>query len=173
MIHTTHRSAAAARSAAIDTALRHWGDAVDGVWVATPTTDADTVVGSAWLSTHLAWAEAGFDGVAGLVGVASKDDDEDLATRYLASIAPQGTAQGHAHVHGANLGFRASRWRAVGGCGAGGDGEDHRLWERFRAHGAQLPRGHRPRGDDERPAPRPRRRRVRRLPRAPHDGRGA
>jgi len=136
VIHTTQRSAAGARSVAIDTALRHWGDAIDGVWVAT--TDADTVVGSAWLSTHLAWARAGFDGVAGLVGVAWEDGDEDLATRYLESIAPQGTAQGHAHVHGANLGFRANRWRAVGGCGAEGDGEDHRLWDRFRAHGAQL-----------------------------------
>jgi len=136
VIETAHRSAAAARSAAVETALLRWGDAVEHVWVAT--TDADTVVGEGWLAAHLDWARAGFDGVAGLVGVAWQDDDHDLAARYLTSIALGGTAEGHHHVHGANLGFRAARWRAVGGCGSEGDGEDHRLWHRLRAHGAQL-----------------------------------
>ena len=41
--------------------------------------------------------------------------------------------EGHAHVHGANLGIRADRWRAVGGFGQRTVGEDVDLVERVRA----------------------------------------
>ncbi len=41
--------------------------------------------------------------------------------------------EGHEHVHGANLGVRASRWREVGGFGPHRLGEDVRLVERIRA----------------------------------------
>jgi hypothetical protein len=41
--------------------------------------------------------------------------------------------EGHTHVHGANLGVRADRWRAVCGFGPLSVGEDVELVERVRA----------------------------------------
>ena len=41
--------------------------------------------------------------------------------------------EGHAHVHGANLGVRASRWRQAGGLGPRLVGQDVHLVERVRA----------------------------------------
>ena len=45
---------------------------------------------------------------------------------------------GHGHVHGANLGVRASWWQAVGGCGPAGCGEDRELWDRLAQAGART-----------------------------------
>ncbi len=42
--------------------------------------------------------------------------------------------EGHAHVHGANLGIRASRWRNVGGFRDLRIHEDVELVSRVRAH---------------------------------------
>lgn len=135
VIRTDHQSAGSARAAAVDEALvrrpRH-----ERVWVTT--TDADTVVHESWLTTHLAWAGTGVDGIAGLVDVAWAPDQEQLAVRYRQSIAADGLSVGHRHVHGANLGLSASRWREVGGCGSRRVGEDRELWERLRAAGALL-----------------------------------
>lgn len=136
VINTAHRTAGGARSAAIDAALERTARDPARVWVAT--TDADTVVDRSWLATHLAWANSGIDGIAGLVGVAWEGGPEDLADRYRASIVRGGVGVGHAHVHGANLGLRADRWVAVGGCGPGAVGEDHELWTRLRTSGALL-----------------------------------
>lgn len=134
VVRTAHGTAGAARAAAVETALWHLRDA--SVWVAT--TDADTVVDRTWLGTHLAWAGTGVDGVAGLVDVAWEPGSEGLAGLYRASIADGGVALGHAHVHGANLGIRGTRWAAIGGCGALAVGEDQDLWRRLLADGAQL-----------------------------------
>lgn len=91
-----------------------------------------------WLAHHLRWAWAGLDGIAGLVEVAWRPDQAQLAARFQASMRRLGCGEGHAHVHGANLGLRASRWVEVGGCDERADGEDHDLWRRLRAVGARL-----------------------------------
>lgn len=45
--------------------------------------------------------------------------------------------EGHGHVHGANLGVRASSWRRVGGFGDSRVGEDVGLVERIRTGSAR------------------------------------
>jgi glycosyltransferase involved in cell wall biosynthesis len=126
-------SAGAARAAALDAGITAVGGDLTTVWLAT--TDADSVVAADWLACHLRWASTGVDAVAGLVDVAWRPDQQVLAHRYSRARARGGTATGHHHVHGANLGVRASRWAEVGGCGDGEDGEDGELWRRLRAAG--------------------------------------
>jgi glycosyltransferase involved in cell wall biosynthesis len=135
VLRTDHRGAGAARAAAIDEGLRRRAGR-DRVWVAT--TDADTLVHESWLATHLAWAGTGVDGIAGLVDVAWAPGQEQLAARYRESLTADGLSVGHRHVHGANLGLAAARWREVGGCGPLTVGEDRDLWDRLRSVGALL-----------------------------------
>lgn len=126
-------SAGAARSAAINAALRATSD-TDHTWIST--TDADTVVGEGWLSNQLAWAAHGYGAISGLVDVEWEPGTDHLESRYRASLGS--TSVGHAHVHGANLGLLARHWIAVGGCGDAADGEDHELWRRLRAIGVSI-----------------------------------
>ncbi len=128
--------AGAARAAALDVALRRLPVDPGRAWLAT--TDADTIVARGWLVAQLRWAGQGADGVAGLVDVSWEGGPADLPTRHAESIASGGIAYGHRHVHGANLGLRADRWLQVGGCGPSEVGEDHELWRRLRAAGAEL-----------------------------------
>ncbi len=131
-----HGGAGGARAAAIDAALSLLPATPVRSWLAS--TDADTTVPEDWLEAQLHWAEQGADGVAGLVDVDWDERPPWLAASYAASIVPDGTGYGHRHVHGANLGLRAHRWLQVGGCGPALVGEDHELWRRLRAVGAQL-----------------------------------
>lgn len=126
-------TAGAARAAALDAGIAAVGGDLATVWLAT--TDADSVVAADWLACHLRWASTGVDAVAGLVDVAWRPDQRHLAQRHSLALARGGTTTGHHHVHGANLGVRASRWAEVGGCGDGEDGEDGELWRRLRAAG--------------------------------------
>jgi len=128
-------SAGGARAVAFDLGIAAAGRP-ETTWLAS--TDADTVVGSRWLAHHLRWARAGLDGVAGLVEVAWHHDQVHLAARFHTAMRALGCEEGHGHVHGANLGLRASRWIEVGGCAERADGEDHDLWRRLRAAGARL-----------------------------------
>lgn len=125
-----------ARAQALDAALAATALPAEEVWLAT--TDADTVVSPTWLATQLRWAAQGYDGVAGLVGVDWSGSDPELPGRYVASLTRGGTGPGHGHVHGANLGVRASWWRTVGGCGDGVCAEDHELWSRLARAGART-----------------------------------
>jgi len=136
VVRTNHRAAGAARATALDTALEMLDATPDAVWLAT--TDADTLVHPSWLRAHLRWARRGVDGIAGLVEVDWEGTPPDLAARYGVSIEPDGVAMGHRHVHGANLGVLGQRWQEVGGCGAGPVAEDHELWRRLRAAGAEV-----------------------------------
>ena len=128
-------TAGAARAVAFDRGIAAAGRP-GTTWLAS--TDADTVVGSHWLTHHLRWAWAGLDGVAGLVDVGWRPEQAQLAARFKASTRELGCEDGHAHVHGANLGLRASWWIEVGGCDERADGEDLDLWRRLRAAGARL-----------------------------------
>jgi glycosyltransferase involved in cell wall biosynthesis len=102
-----------ARAAGVEHAVRLTGrrDAAAGdrVWVAC--TDADSRVPEEWLTVHVAMAEAGADAVVGLV-----EPDDDLEPAVLARwVRAHDRADGHRHVHGANLGVRLSTYRAAGG----------------------------------------------------------
>ncbi|WP_240607130.1 glycosyltransferase [Cryobacterium aureum] len=104
-----------ARRDGIRHALRRlWHSQTDGaasaaqIWIAT--TDADSAVPPNWLVTQLALARNGAELVLGTV-----QPDDDLAAHELLRWEAQHLiAEGHPHVHGANLGVRADRYLAAG-----------------------------------------------------------
>ncbi|GAB3599866.1 glycosyltransferase family 2 protein [Angustibacter peucedani] len=83
------------------------------VWLAS--TDADSQVPPSWLHDQVELADAGVDLLLGTVDLAPEHVDP-VATAwrrdYADRLRPGG---GHPHVHGANLGVRASRYLAAGG----------------------------------------------------------
>lgn len=118
----------AARDAAVTTGLAALGDPDDGrTWLAC--TDADTVVPRRWLLRQVMWAERGVELVIGTAEPVGVSRAESLAAWH----ARHQLVEGHTHVHGANLGVRADRWRQVGGFGRRTVGEDVVLVERVRA----------------------------------------
>lgn len=121
----------AVRSAGLDAALASAGALVDArTWVAH--TDADTVVPEHWLTRQLALADTGYDLVLGTVEPAPEELDGPAGDLWRAQHR---LAEGHAAVHGANLGVRLSALRAVGGYGDARSGEDAALVHRLRADG--------------------------------------
>lgn len=109
----------------------------DQTWLLS--TDADTTVPPNWACAHLELAAAGAHGVAGL---ADLDDGShlppDVLARYGAIVAGGLHGRRHEHVYGANLGFRADAYLAVGGFPVEGPSEDHGLWWRLAAAGYRL-----------------------------------
>lgn len=117
-----------ARDAAITYGLRRIAQYEDErVWLAC--TDADTVVSSTWLSRQLIWANSGMDLVVGTVEPIDVSDPNILASWHSQHCL----TEGHPYVHGANLGIRASTWRAVAGFGALATAEDVALVARARS----------------------------------------
>ena len=106
------------------------------VWLAT--TDADSRVPHDWLVAHLRHEAAGWDGVAGLIEFADGDLTPELRSRFLAAIERDGTGTGHPHVHGANLGIKASTFFAAGGFADVAVGEDQQLWREARRLGYSV-----------------------------------
>lgn len=98
------------------------------VWLAC--TDADTLVPAQWLVRQLHFADAGADAVLGTVAPAEPRPLVRSAWRRR-----QHLAEGHPHIHGANLGVRGSAYEAVGGFGAHVLGEDVRLARRLQETG--------------------------------------
>ena len=117
----------AARDAAVARGVVDSGLTDARVWVAC--TDADTAVPDGWLLRQVVWAERGADLVVGTVEPVGVTDPLTLAAWH----ARHQLVEGHGHVHGANLGLRASLWRAVGGFGTRVVHEDVELVERARA----------------------------------------
>lgn len=119
------RSVGAARAAGMAEALRLTaGLDPASVWLAT--TDADTVVPPHWLRHQLRYASQGWDVVLGTVSVADWDGHPAhvpaaFEDRYEFGDGP------HPHVHGANLGIRASAYLAAGGFRSLRTAEDHAL----------------------------------------------
>lgn len=100
------------------------------VWIAS--TDADTVVPVDWLTTQLDIARTGLVGAAGIVRL-RRDARSDLAlVDSFDRSYSHGDGRHHSHVHGANMGFRADAFHAVGGWNSLATGEDHDLWNRLR-----------------------------------------
>ena len=97
-------------------------------------TDADSVVPEHWLAHQLDLADRGADLVLGTVapqgGAASPATVAAWHDAYAGRLHADG---GHGHVHGANLGIRASTYRAAGGFPHVGAHEDRALARRVAA----------------------------------------
>ena len=119
------RSVGAARAAGMRELLRLTaGRDPAATWLAT--TDADTVVPPDWLRHQVAHADRGWDVVLGTVAVADWSEHPPhvpaaFAARYESGDRP------HPHVHGANIGIRASAYLAAGGFLSLRTAEDHAL----------------------------------------------
>src|SRR6478609_7131631 len=81
-----------------------------GVWIGS--TDADSAVPPDWLLTQLRYADEGVDLVLGTVRPDPAELPDPVVRRWLNR---HDLADGHPHVHAANLGVRADIYRAVGG----------------------------------------------------------
>ena len=119
----------AARAAGVDAALAGRPDReLRSTWIAC--TDADSVVPVQWLQHHRRGADTGVDLLLGTVRLAGPATAHaEWRRRYAAGTC----ALGHRHVHGANLGVRASTYRAAGGFPPRPAHEDREFAARVRA----------------------------------------
>ncbi|HSF34888.1 MAG TPA: glycosyltransferase [Nocardioides sp.] len=100
-----------ARSEGVEAAAAWAATLVSGsLWVAS--TDADSVVPPHWLTAQLGRAA---DGVALVVGTVVPRPGDLPPAALSAWHQRHTTADGHDHVHGANLGFSLDAYRSVGG----------------------------------------------------------
>ena len=119
------RNVGAARAAGMAGLLRLTaGVDPSAVWLAT--TDADTVVPPGWLQRQLKYAGQGWDVVLGTVTVADWDGHLPHVPAAFDALYEFGDGP-HQHVHGANLGIRASAYLAAGGFRSLRTAEDHAL----------------------------------------------
>jgi glycosyltransferase involved in cell wall biosynthesis len=125
VVQAAARCVGAARRAGVSRVLwsaRHADPAT--VWIAT--TDADSRVPPWWLRRQLRYARQGWKGVAGTVTVRDWAGHpprvQELFTRRYRAWQDH-----HPHVHGANLGFAADAYLAVGGFRPLPTAEDHAL----------------------------------------------
>lgn len=96
-------------------------------------TDADSVVASDWLVSQLA---LGADAVCGTVAVEDWGAYGERMHRHFELTYTD--ADGHAHIHGANLGISAAAYATAGGFLALESSEDVALVEALRASGANI-----------------------------------
>jgi glycosyltransferase involved in cell wall biosynthesis len=115
-----------------------WGGrppAPERLWLAT--TDADSMVPARWLADQLQLAAAGWEAVVGTVAVGDWTGHADRTVREF--TRRYGSWQDwHPHVHGANLGFTARAYAAVGGFPALRTGEDRALVGALQARGYRV-----------------------------------
>jgi Glycosyl transferase family 2 len=120
-----------ARALGVQRALERYDGPRKRCWLAN--TDADCQVPATWLQDQLAFANAGFSAIAGIIDVDSFAEHESLVSeRFRLSylIHADGT---HPHVHGANLGVRADAYLQAGGWQDLFTAEDHDLWRRLQS----------------------------------------
>jgi cellulose synthase/poly-beta-1,6-N-acetylglucosamine synthase-like glycosyltransferase len=130
------RSVGVARHAGVSTLLSGVTDPAT-IWISN--TDADTVVPLTWLRDQLALASLGADVVVGTVGLSHEDGH--LGRTFKATYGMGvGRSVGHAHVHGANFGVRASAYLDVGGFPPLPVHEDRCLLRRLDGSGATVVR---------------------------------
>jgi hypothetical protein len=136
VIEIRARNVGAARAAGMAGLLRQTaGTDPAAAWLAT--TDADTVVPPGWLHHQLGYARQGWDMVLGTVTVT--DWEEHPPHMPAAFAAMYGIGEGtHPHVHGANLGIRASAYLAAGGFKPLRTAEDHALMAAATEAGCQV-----------------------------------
>lgn len=106
------------------------------VWYAT--TDADSRVDTDWLVRQ---TDSGADMVLGVVRVENwRQTPAGAVRRYLNAYRAKRKPDGHGHVHGANMGFRADKYWKEGGFAAIGSGEDVDLAQRFERRSYRIHR---------------------------------
>jgi glycosyltransferase involved in cell wall biosynthesis len=137
-LRVTFRSVGGSRRAGIRAALLASSEkglpyASPGLWLAN--TDADSCVPKNWLLSQLDLADRGADAVLGTVEPDPESTDGELLRRWHARH-PLG--EDHAHVHGANLGVRASAYVLAGGFPRLRSHEDRTLVDRLRRNGAAV-----------------------------------
>lgn len=120
-----------ARSRGVEAAAE-WSATVGGrsLWVAS--TDADSVVPPDWLTTHVGRAA---DGLALVVSTVVPRPGDLSPAALSAWHQRHTTADGHDHVHGANLGFTLDAYRTAGGFPPLHTHEDVHLVSAMRAAG--------------------------------------
>jgi hypothetical protein len=110
---------------------------VDRTWLLS--TDADTVVGTDWVTGLLdVAARSGADLVAGFVALDGWRPDRRAAAAYDEILQAGLTAEGHDHVWAANLAVSAAAFTAAGGFPAVVHGEERVLAERVAAAGGLV-----------------------------------
>jgi hypothetical protein len=136
VIRIRARNVGVARAAGMARLLRRAaaGDPA-AVWLAT--TDADTVVPPGWLHRQLGYAAQGWDMVLGTVTVTDWAGYPPHAAALFAAMYGFGEGP-HSHVHGANLGIRASAYLAAGGFPPLRTAEDHALMAAATETGCQV-----------------------------------
>jgi glycosyltransferase involved in cell wall biosynthesis len=147
------RSAGAARAAGARELLRRAAHLDPArVWLAT--TDADTLVPVSWLRQQAYYAGHGWDATVGTIRVADWSgyppgtsslfrqhyDRESEPAAYCGQPHGRNAATDgrHPHVHGANLGFRASDYLRAGGFPALATAEDRALVAALTAAGSRV-----------------------------------
>ena len=139
------RSAGAARAAGAREVLRRTGQLDPAnVWLAT--TDADTLVPAYWLRQQVRHASQGWDAIVGTIQVADwsgyPPGTRSLFRERYEGVEGGGGVEGaagqHGHVHGANLGFRASAYLRAGGFPELPTAEDHALVAALTAGGSRV-----------------------------------
>jgi glycosyltransferase involved in cell wall biosynthesis len=148
------RSAGAARAAGAREVLRRTGQLdPENVWLAT--TDADTLVPAHWLRQQVRHASQGWDAIVGTIqvddwsgyppGTRSLFRERYEGVEAVAGVEGVGGVGGvgggvgqHGHVHGANLGFRASAYLRAGGFPELPTAEDHALVAALTAGGSRV-----------------------------------
>ncbi|MEV4689234.1 glycosyltransferase [Microbacterium sp. LWH3-1.2] len=134
VISVDAHSVGTARAAGVRAALEGLGDApARAIWTAH--TDADSVVPPNWLIHQLDLAQQGADVVVGTVRPDFRDLDAEQVEAWWATHTP-GVANGH--VHGANLGIRASALLDAGGFADAAVHEDVWLVDEIRSRGGRL-----------------------------------
>jgi glycosyltransferase involved in cell wall biosynthesis len=131
-IRIAARNVGQARATGFRTLLDH-ELAPHSVWLAS--TDADTRVHATWVQDQIELANSGTDLVLGLVRVADDGSPptlrRDFEAAYTSCLRAEGRAPGHDHVHGANLGVRASAYIRAGGFPHVANHEDRQLVQRL------------------------------------------
>ena len=141
VIRIRARNVGAARAAGMARLLRRiegTDPAATGLattWLAT--TDADTVVPPGWLRRQLGYADQGWDVVLGTVTVTDWAGHPPHTPAVFEAMYRFGDGP-HPHVHGANLGIRASAYVAAGGFRPLRTAEDHALLAAATEAGCQV-----------------------------------
>ena len=124
------RNVGVARAAGFQALIGEEADPA-GIWLAS--TDADTRVEPTWLRRQLDLAGGGADVVLGVVRLhgdtASTELRQAFDLDYQKQLFPDGS---HNHVHGANLGLRASVYLQAGGFPPTPNHEDQGLIQQLR-----------------------------------------
>lgn len=124
------RNVGAARNAGHSRVVEHFRDVeTERIWIAS--TDADSVVGRDWLARQVELAGDGVDAVAGTIRLATARPV--LRAAFEAEYRAKVWGAEHGHIHGANMGARASAYLAAGGFQVQSCHEDVSLWRQLRA----------------------------------------